>query len=84
MACYSKLVMRLFVYDHCHYCVHARVVFGLKWLPLKLEVFSNNDEASPIAMIGAKLCLAHDLLRHPETRILRWFGYKIPHELLTR
>lgn len=49
-------LLRLFVYDHCHYCVRTRVILGLKALPFQLTVLLNDDEASPIAMIGAKVC----------------------------
>ena len=48
--------MRLFVYDHCPYCVRARIPFGFKNIPLELVVLANDDEATPISMIGAKLC----------------------------
>lgn len=48
--------MKLFVYDHCPYCVRARMPFAMKNIPLELVVLPNDDEATPIAMIGAKVC----------------------------
>ncbi|MCI2283034.1 glutaredoxin 2 [Colwellia sp. MSW7] len=48
--------MRLFIYDHCPYCVRARMPFGMKNIPVDISVLSNDDEATPIAMIGIKAC----------------------------
>lgn len=48
--------MRLFVYDHCPFCVRARVAFGMKKIPVELSVLLNDDEESPISMIGKKAC----------------------------
>ncbi|MCI4238702.1 glutaredoxin 2 [Dickeya dianthicola] len=47
--------MKLFVYDHCPFCVKARMIFGLKRLPVELHVLSNDDEATPISMVGQKM-----------------------------
>ncbi len=48
--------MKLFVYDHCPYCVRARMPFAMKNIPFELVTLVNDDEATPIAMIGAKVC----------------------------
>ena len=48
--------MRLFIYDHCPYCVRARMPFGMKNIPVDISVLSNDDEATPISMIGIKAC----------------------------
>ncbi len=48
--------MKLFVYDHCPYCVRARMPFAMKNIPFELITLANDDEATPIAMIGAKVC----------------------------
>ena len=48
--------MKLFVYDHCPYCVRARMPFAMKNIPVELVTLANDDEATPIAMIGAKVC----------------------------
>ena len=29
--------MNLYVYDHCPFCVRARMIFGLKNLPVELH-----------------------------------------------
>lgn len=47
--------MKLYVYDHCPYCVKARMIFGLKQLPFTLVMLLNDDEATPIRMIGQKM-----------------------------
>lgn len=47
--------MTLYVYDHCPYCVKARMIFGLKQIPFKLKSLLNDDEDSPISMIGSKM-----------------------------
>ncbi|MEI7375587.1 glutaredoxin 2 [Dickeya chrysanthemi] len=47
--------MKLFVYEHCPFCVKARMIFGLKRLPVELHVLSNDDETTPISMVGQKV-----------------------------
>ena len=47
--------MNLYVYDHCPYCVKARMIFGLKQIPFKLTTLLNDDEETPISMIGVKM-----------------------------
>lgn len=47
--------MKLFIYDHCPYCVKARMIFGLKNIPVQLVTLLNDDEKTPIDMIGQKM-----------------------------
>ena len=47
--------MKLYVYDHCPYCVKARMIFGLKKIPFELITLLNDDEETPIKMIGQKM-----------------------------
>ena len=47
--------MKLFIYDHCPYCVKARMIFGLKKVPFELVTLLNDDEKTPIEMIGKKM-----------------------------
>ncbi len=47
--------MNLYVYDHCPFCVKARMIFGLTQTPLQLHFIANDDEATPIGMIGQKM-----------------------------
>ncbi|RLN90738.1 hypothetical protein BBJ28_00021267 [Nothophytophthora sp. Chile5] len=45
---------KLFIYDHCPYCVRARVIFGLKKVPHELVFLANHDGATPIGLVGSK------------------------------
>lgn len=47
--------MKLFVYDHCPFCVKARTIFGLKGIAFDLVILLNDDETTPIGMIGKKM-----------------------------
>jgi glutaredoxin 2 len=47
--------VKLYIYDHCPYCLKARMIFGLKNLPVELNVLLNDDEATPTRMIGQKM-----------------------------
>lgn len=47
--------MKLYIYDHCPFCVKARMIFGLKNIPVELNVLQNDDEATPTRMIGQKM-----------------------------
>ncbi|WP_395697774.1 glutaredoxin 2 [Methylocella sp.] len=47
--------MKLFVYDHCPFCIRARMSFGLKAIPFDLEFQLNDDEKTPVRMIGKKM-----------------------------
>ncbi len=46
--------MKLYIYDHCPFCVRARMIFGLRDVAVEEVVLLNDDEATPIALIGAK------------------------------
>lgn len=61
--------MKLYVYDHCPFCVKARTIFGLKNVPVELVVMLNDDEATPTRMIGKKMApiLDHDGRYIPES-----------------
>jgi glutaredoxin 2 len=47
--------MKLYVYDHCPFCVKARTIFGLKAIAFDLVIMLNDDEATPTRMIGKKM-----------------------------
>lgn len=47
--------MKLYIYDHCPFCVKARMIFGLKNLPVELMVMLNDDEETPRKLIGQKM-----------------------------
>ena len=46
--------MKLYIYDHCPFCVRARMIFGLRNVPVEEIILLNDDEATPIGLIGAK------------------------------
>ena len=47
--------MTLYVYDHCPYCIKARMIFGYKGINFELKYLLNDDEKTPIEMIGQKM-----------------------------
>lgn len=47
--------MKLYIYDHCPYCVKARMIFGIKKYPLSLVYVLNDDVETPTRMIGKKM-----------------------------
>ena len=47
--------MILYIYEHCPYCVKARMIFGLKKQKIKIKTLLNDDEKTPHSMIGAKM-----------------------------
>lgn len=47
--------MKLYVYDHCPYCVKARMIFGLKNIPIEVDALLNDDEKTPVSMVGKKV-----------------------------
>ena len=46
--------MKLYLYDHCPFCVRARMIFGIQQIPVEQIILANDDEATPIRLIGAK------------------------------
>lgn len=46
--------MKLYTYDHCPYCVKARMIFGLRGIGFEHIILMNDDEATPIKLIGKK------------------------------
>ncbi|MDL4914536.1 MAG: glutaredoxin 2 [Enterobacterales bacterium endosymbiont of Blomia tropicalis] len=47
--------MKLYIYDHCPFCVKARMIFGLKNIPVELIVMLNDDETTPDKLVGQKM-----------------------------
>ncbi len=47
--------MKLYVYDHCPFCIKAMMIFGFKQQTYDLEVLLNDDIETPTAMIGKKM-----------------------------
>eukprot|EP00922_Rhytidocystis_sp_ex-Travisia-forbesii_P027212 GHVS01039905.1.p1 GENE.GHVS01039905.1~~GHVS01039905.1.p1 ORF type:complete len:290 (+),score=33.74 GHVS01039905.1:67-936(+) len=48
-------VPKLYVYDHCHYCVRARMLLGLKKIKHELVFLANDDFQTPISLVGKKM-----------------------------
>lgn len=46
--------VKLYIYDHCPYCLKARMIFGLKNIPVELHVLLNDDAETPTRMVGQK------------------------------
>lgn len=59
--------MKLYIYDHCPFCLKARMIFGLKNIPIELIVLLNDDEATPTKMIGKKMA---PILQKDDSRYL--------------
>lgn len=49
-----NILMKLYIYDHCPFCVRARMAAGLFGADVEEVVLANDDETTPIGMIGAK------------------------------
>ncbi|MBT1444670.1 glutaredoxin 2 [Shewanella sp. JM162201] len=47
--------MKLFVFEHCPYCVRAMMIVGYKKLDVPFEVLQNHDVDSRIRMVGANM-----------------------------
>ncbi|PIE45331.1 MAG: hypothetical protein CSA45_03035 [Gammaproteobacteria bacterium] len=51
----QKFIPTLYYYEHCPYCIRVLVFAGLAGIELKYRVLPNDDEATPIQMIGKKM-----------------------------
>lgn len=47
--------MKLYVYDHCPFCVRSRMIFGLKDVACEIITLPNDDEETPTHLIGKKM-----------------------------
>lgn len=47
--------MKLFTYEHCPFCVRARMIFGLKKIPFDLAIIMEGDVDTPTRMVGRKV-----------------------------
>ena len=47
--------MKLYVYDHCPFCTRARMILGIRSLEVETFVLMNDDEATPVGLIGTKM-----------------------------
>eukprot|EP00747_Dinoflagellata_sp_TGD_P196751 gnl/TRDRNA2_/TRDRNA2_67261_c0_seq2.p1 gnl/TRDRNA2_/TRDRNA2_67261_c0~~gnl/TRDRNA2_/TRDRNA2_67261_c0_seq2.p1 ORF type:complete len:463 (+),score=73.60 gnl/TRDRNA2_/TRDRNA2_67261_c0_seq2:69-1457(+) len=51
----AELKPTLYVYDHCPFCVRARMVFGLKNIAYNLVFLQNDDVVTPTKLVGKKI-----------------------------
>lgn len=49
------MAFKLYIYEHCPFCVKARMIFGLKNIDFEKIVLLNDNETDPIRMIGKKM-----------------------------
>ncbi len=47
--------MTLYSYDHCPFCMRVRMIFAFHHLPYEHKILANDDEATPIGLIGQKM-----------------------------
>ncbi|MBE2897387.1 glutaredoxin 2 [Pasteurellaceae bacterium 20609_3] len=47
--------MKLYVYEHCPYCVKAMMIFGLKKVPFEKVILMEDDVDTPTKMVGSKV-----------------------------
>lgn len=45
----------LYVYDHCPFCVRARLALGIKGVAYDVRFMANNDVDLPTALVGKKI-----------------------------
>ena len=46
--------MKLYVYNHCPYCVRVFLILGIKKINCSIEYFSNEDIYGPVSLVGSK------------------------------
>nr|WP_254446328.1 glutaredoxin 2 [Pantoea sp. CCBC3-3-1] len=51
----SELPMKLHIYEHCPFCVRARMIFGLKNIPYATAVIPEGNSEIPLRMVGRKV-----------------------------
>ncbi|MDX1950415.1 MAG: glutaredoxin 2 [Rickettsiales bacterium] len=47
--------MKLYTFNHCPYCIKARMIFGLKKIPYQEITILNDDVETPTKLIGQKM-----------------------------
>ena len=46
--------MKLYIYEHCPFCTRARMIFGLKAIPVEICIVMEGDAETPIRLVGKK------------------------------
>lgn len=47
--------MKLHIYEHCPFCVRARMIFGIKKIPFELRAMPEAEAETPTSMVGKKI-----------------------------
>jgi glutaredoxin 2 len=47
--------MKLYIYEHCPFCVRPRLVANVKSLPVSLQILANDDEQTHFDLISQKI-----------------------------
>lgn len=47
--------MKLYVYDHCPFCIRARMAFALKNEPVEIAILMEGDAETPARLVGKKI-----------------------------
>lgn len=47
--------MKLFIYQHCPFCLRAQMIVGLKSLPVDIDIIMEGDAETPTRMVGRKV-----------------------------
>lgn len=51
----KDFTMKLYIYDHCPFCVRSRMIFGMKDIECEIITLPNDDEQTPTRLIGKKM-----------------------------
>ena len=49
------MLPKIYVYDHCPFCVRVRLALGLKNVKHEAVFMANDDVATPTALLGKKI-----------------------------
>ena len=47
--------MKLYIYEHCPFCLRTRMISGLKQLDMQYEVIMEGDAETPTRLVGKKV-----------------------------
>lgn len=52
---YRRLSMKLYIYEHCPFCLRTRMISGFKQLDMQYEVIMEGDAETPTRLVGKKV-----------------------------
>jgi len=47
--------MKLYIYDHCPFCIKVMLAIGYLGIECDVEILMNDDESTPVGLIGKKM-----------------------------